>query len=726
MRKDPKEFRERFQRWKAGEQVYKDGLPAYEDGKEGEFDAFLKTLPDNQSAPGAYNIRRYWELNGKPKNFAEAIGMYNVQEDDGILGWHANSVSYNDKNDTYEFMKPNYHPTRWMEQVYGYDKDPMFQKDWKVQYNGPMLSDRYIRREKPGFKIKGGQLPKFADGKESNYFRPNGNQIKIDENTGELVDLVNGERGTLQLPEVAVTAAHPNSYRSSYDPNVIRNFTDWLPVVGDIGTGIDIKNAIQNQNYAEAGLLGGMMLLPAPLAKVAKKAFRPITKNVKRIFQNVDYTSPLNIRVPDAENQTWADITAAKYANKIASKNPIKPSQKDKDAFKRAWELATMDNPVRSVEEVTNGFSFTNPKDKYRFVNLINRNPEYYEFLRREGIVDPMSQESVSKFLDNQFTSVRGVVADNVEQAKPMLTNTELNRFMSGGDRLDTHGGIYTSNSTTIADRFKNPQGSKIGNGYVAVLKYPHNISTDLPIEDQLEQYRKKILLADNKNPLFGTQYYLRQRYTDPNVVALEADYRGRASAGDKSVQERAYLPTGTSRDPKKTLDIVSLQEYKNQSDTHGRWLADPEPGSKNGLFIPRTLNNYSDFVRSARIVLAPQPNTRLYRTAESEALENFSHQGYKRQRLISKLDKRNNKLKRLAGLSAVFGAPLGVVGYALSNSSEARQFYDSPEYSQFLNDPLFEKYSNLDDGGFLKEGSLSKLERKYRYKYKKRIANKK
>ena len=36
MRKDPKEFRERFQRWKAGEQVYKDGLPAYEEGKEEE------------------------------------------------------------------------------------------------------------------------------------------------------------------------------------------------------------------------------------------------------------------------------------------------------------------------------------------------------------------------------------------------------------------------------------------------------------------------------------------------------------------------------------------------------------------------------------------------------------------------------------------------------------------------------------------------------------------
>ena len=36
MRKDPTEFRERFQRWKKGEQVYENGLalPAYEDGKD--------------------------------------------------------------------------------------------------------------------------------------------------------------------------------------------------------------------------------------------------------------------------------------------------------------------------------------------------------------------------------------------------------------------------------------------------------------------------------------------------------------------------------------------------------------------------------------------------------------------------------------------------------------------------------------------------------------------
>ena len=160
------------------------GLPAYGGGKStkkgpyvkgvvykpvyDEFDTFLQTLPDNQRALGAYNTRRYWELNGKPKDFAEAIGkgMYSVKNDNGVLNWHGNSVAYNEDNDAYEFMKPNYHPTRWMEQVYGYDQSPEFQKDWKVQYNGPMLSDRYVRREKPGLKIKGGQLPRFAMGTE--------------------------------------------------------------------------------------------------------------------------------------------------------------------------------------------------------------------------------------------------------------------------------------------------------------------------------------------------------------------------------------------------------------------------------------------------------------------------------------------------------------------------------------------------------------------------------
>lgn len=145
------------------QQYFKNGkLPKYEDG----YETFFNTLPENQKR-GPYPTRRYWELNGKPKNFAEAIGkgMYTVQNDNGTLNWHSGSVAYNKNTDQYEFMKANYHPTRWMEQVYGYDQSPKFQKEWKVQYNGPMLSDRYVRREKPGLQVKGGQLPKYGCGK---------------------------------------------------------------------------------------------------------------------------------------------------------------------------------------------------------------------------------------------------------------------------------------------------------------------------------------------------------------------------------------------------------------------------------------------------------------------------------------------------------------------------------------------------------------------------------
>ena len=718
MRRDPTAFRERFKKWKeTGEYE----LPRFEDG----YESFLKTLPKNQRTPGAYNTRRYWELNGKPKDFAEAIGkgMYTIQNDNGVLGWHANSVAYNESNDTYEFMKPNYHPTRWMEQVYGYDQSPEFQKDYKVQYNGPMLSDRYVRREKPGLKVKGGQLPKFADG----YERQNGNPVKFDEE-GNLVDQVTGETGTMLLPDLNVTAAHPKNYRSSYDPNAIRTFTDWLPIVGDIGTGIDIKNAINNKNYLEAGVLGGLMVLPEPIAKGTKKLFKPVSKKVNRLFSKIDWQDPLQVKVPEAENQTWAEITAAKYANKVASKNPIPASDKDKEIFKNAWEIATRNRPIRSVDELTHGFNFTTPKDKYRFVNLINRNPEYYEFLRREGITDPLSQENVSKFLDNQFTSVRGVVANDVEEAIPMLTNTEYGRKMSGGDRLDTYGGLYTSNSTTIADRFKNPQGNKIGNGYVATVKYPHNISTNIPIEDQLEQYRKKILIADNRNPLFGTKYYDIQRQ-NKDVVGLEADYVGRASMGDKSIQERAYLPNynvfGTQSNPEKTVDIIKLQEFKNQTDQHGRWLAQPEEGSKAGLFIPKTLNNYSDFVRAAKIVLKPQPNRELYKEVEDKALETFRNQWGSRNKMLSKIYDTQRKVKNrvLAGtLLSSITIPFGIGVYKTRKDNE---FYDSPEYEEFIKDPNFDKYINLDDGDFMHLSSFNKLERKYRNKYKKRIQHK-
>ena len=75
-----------------------------------------------------------------------------------------------------------------------------------------------IPQIKPLGGYKNGKRPGFKDGK-GGYVRQNGNDIKFDEDTGELVDQVTGERGTMLLPEITITRANPKNYRSSYDPN---------------------------------------------------------------------------------------------------------------------------------------------------------------------------------------------------------------------------------------------------------------------------------------------------------------------------------------------------------------------------------------------------------------------------------------------------------------------------------------------------------------------------
>lgn len=151
-------------------------LPKYEDGNEVvitpdcEYNQYLNTLPSNQrfTQESDYSQHRYWQLNDKPKTFAEAIGkgMF-TYEDDGY--WHGNSIAYNKDKDEYEFMKRNNHPTRWMEDVFGYWQNPEFQKEWKLERSllGEYGRDKYIRRNKSIFpKYEDGLIPYADDLKE--------------------------------------------------------------------------------------------------------------------------------------------------------------------------------------------------------------------------------------------------------------------------------------------------------------------------------------------------------------------------------------------------------------------------------------------------------------------------------------------------------------------------------------------------------------------------------
>jgi hypothetical protein len=91
--------------------------------------------------PEGYNMYRYWELNGKPKNWDEALQkeMFHKQKD----GYHAHTIAWNENGEG-EWMKHKTFPTAWMEKAFydGYDfltdpetEEPLF-FDRMPEYEG--------------------------------------------------------------------------------------------------------------------------------------------------------------------------------------------------------------------------------------------------------------------------------------------------------------------------------------------------------------------------------------------------------------------------------------------------------------------------------------------------------------------------------------------------------------------------------------------------------------
>ena len=99
------------------------------------FQTYLQTLPENQRDDSNFRVRDYWEFNGRPKDFDEAIskGMFTQYKD----RWHAKSVAENPKTGEIEYMKSSNHPTRYMESDW-YEKGLVYDED----ENGNIISTK--------------------------------------------------------------------------------------------------------------------------------------------------------------------------------------------------------------------------------------------------------------------------------------------------------------------------------------------------------------------------------------------------------------------------------------------------------------------------------------------------------------------------------------------------------------------------------------------------------
>lgn len=382
-----------------------------------------------------------------------------------------------------------------------------------------------------------------------------------------------------------------------------------INTIGDIGLGIGANKAVDILRHPlEYGKYG------YKLNKLYKKAglldrgeYKTIQENYEKLLDYYTGNKPYDAGAMD---YTY-DIKARNNAERV---NPdifysyFTPNKEERAIFRNAYLKKATDNvftetsgPIFYGYDVKDlGYNFEAYKD------LMNHNPEYYEFLKETKL--PWNKQStVDAFLKRQQTSLRGVYTlnnDGDDIAKKYLTELQARR--KGGDRLNTNGGLYTSNSTGIANAFKNPIGS-VSNGYIGKLHYDFGINRNKPIAEQLREARNKIAIGGSNNVFAGSKYYTNSilNARKKGAIAIEDNY-GRSNGDVLDVTERAYYPLFGDQ-PKITLQ--DLKKYTAQENKRGRWNTQgvtKEAGDEE-LFIPRKYNRFDDFINEARIFMKPR-----------------------------------------------------------------------------------------------------------------------
>jgi hypothetical protein len=377
-----------------------------------------------------------------------------------------------------------------------------------------------------------------------------------------------------------------------------------INTIGDIGLGIGANKAVDilrnPMNYGKYGYKLNKLYKKAGLLK--RGDYKTIQENYEK---NYIYDSG---QLPyDYLAHHYNESYPIAIRNKILDKDKhyfddwVYKNREEKNRFKRIYGKKATDNAFTEMHTpIRYGFNKGNIAD---YDDLMNHNPEYYKFLEETNL--PWNeQNTIDAFLKRQKTSLRGVYADDKETAKKYLTEIQAKR--KGGDRLDTNGGLYSSNSTGIADAFKNPNNG-LSNGYVGKLHYDFGINRDKPIADQLRQARMKIVRGGKNNVFAGTKYYPKsiKEARKQGAVAIEDNY-GRSNGDVLNVTERAYLPGSAKQDK---LTLQNLEEYLAQENQRGRWNTsgvDKMKGDEE-LFIPKEYNRYDDFINAARIFLKPE-----------------------------------------------------------------------------------------------------------------------
>ena len=414
-----------------------------------------------------------------------------------------------------------------------------------------------------------------------------------------------------------------------------------INTIGDIGLGIGANKAVDilrnPMNYGKYGYKLNKLYKKAGLLN--RGEYKTTQENYEKLLDYYTGNRPYDEGAIDYAY----DVKVRDNAERI---NPdmfysyVTPNKVERANFRRVYAKKATDDAFTEMHTpIRYGFNKGIIAD---YDDLMNHNPEYYKFLEETNL--PWNEQStVDAFLKRQKTSLRGVYADDKETAKKYLTEIQSKR--KGGDRLDTNGGLYSSNSTGIADAFKNPDNG-VSNGYIGKLHYDFGINRDKPIADQLRQARMKIVRGGKNNVFAGTKYYKEsiKNARKQGAVGIEDNY-GRSNGDVLNVTERAYLPGSAKQDK---LTLQNLKEYLAQENQRGRWNTSGVDKMKEDeeLFIPRQYNRFDDFIREARIFMKPRREYDFNKVSkfQNDVIDRIRSRSKYRNKLI---DKSRHLLKR-------------------------------------------------------------------------------
>ena len=392
-----------------------------------------------------------------------------------------------------------------------------------------------------------------------------------------------------------------------------------INTIGDIGLGIGTNKAVDilrhPMNYGKYGYKLNKLYKKAGLLN--RGEYKTAQENYEKLL---DYYIGKRPYDEGALDYTY-DVKASRNAEHV---NPdifysyVTPSKGERVKFSRAYRKKATDNVFTEMTTPIH-YGFKKGDDIKAYEDLMNHNPEYYKFLEETNL--PWNEQStVDAFLKRQQTSLRGVYASNYDsdvRVRNYLTQIQAKR--KGGDRLNTDGGLYTSNSTGIANAFKNPTDG-VFEGYIGKLHYDFGIDKTKPIAEQLRKARSRIVRGGNNNVFAGSKYYNEsiKNARKKGAIAIEDKY-GRSNGDVLNVTERAYLPGSAKQ---QNITLQDLQKYSAQENQRGRWNTQgvtKETGDDE-LFIPKEYNRFDDFINEARIFMKPR---RLYDTNKSDKFFN-------------------------------------------------------------------------------------------------------